>query len=55
MATKLSAKKPLRGNLRSHAENKTKHKRKPNLQKVTINGQKVILSVRAARTIEKDK
>ena len=55
MATKLSAKKPLHGNLRSHAENKTKHAQKPNLQKVTVNGQKVILSVREARTIEKDK
>ena len=33
MATKVTKKKPLSGNLRSHACNATKTKQKPNLQK----------------------
>ena len=53
MATKITAKKPLTGNRRSHALNATKMKQKPNLQKKTINGEKVILSAREARTINK--
>ena len=55
MAKKVSSKKALFGNLRSHSLRATKHAQKPNLQKVTVNGQKVILSVREARTIEKEK
>ena len=54
MAVNLSAKKPLHGNKRSHALNTTKHAQKPNLQKVTINGEKVVLSVREAKSIKKD-
>ena len=53
MTKKLSTKKPLTGNRRSHALNATKHAQKPNLQKVTINGEKVILSAREARTLRK--
>ena len=54
MAKNLSTKKPLKGNRRSHALNATKHAQKPNFQKVTINGEKVILSAREAKTIKKD-
>ena len=38
MAKKITAKKPLTGNRRSHALNATKHAQKPNLQKKTIDG-----------------
>ncbi len=55
MATKITTKKPLTGNRRSHALNATKMQQKPNLQKKTINGEKVILSAREARTINKSK
>lgn len=51
MATKVTSKKPLTGNKRSHALNATKKKQKPNLQKKTINGQKVIISAREAKTL----
>lgn len=53
MATKVTTKKPLSGNNRSHALNATKRKQKPNLQMKTINGEKVIISTREARTINK--
>ena len=53
MATKVTTKKPLSGNNRSHALNATKRKQKPNLQKKTIDGEKVIISTREARTINK--
>ena len=53
MATKLTSKKPLTGNKRSHALNATKTKQKPNLQKKTINGQKVIIIAREAKTLNK--
>ena len=54
MAKKLSAKKPLTGNRRSHALNATKHAQKPNFQKVTIDGEKVVLTAREARTLKKE-
>ncbi len=53
MATKVTTKKPLSGNNRSHALNATKRKQKPNLQVKTINGEKVKISTREARTINK--
>lgn len=52
MAKKISTKKPLVGNRRSHALNATKHAQKPNYQKVTIDGKKVILTTREARTLK---
>lgn len=55
MATKLTTKKPLSGNSRSHALNASKRKQKPNLQKKQINGQSVITSAREARTYNKEK
>lgn len=55
MAKKLTEKKPLFGNLRSHACNATKHAQKPNLVKVTLdNGEKVRISARELRTLKKD-
>ena len=55
MATKITSKKPLSGNSRSHALNATKKFQKPNLQKKTVNGQKVVISAREARTLNKTK
>ena len=46
MAKKVTSKKPLTGNRRSHALNATKMKQKPNLQKKTIDGKKVRISAR---------
>ena len=54
MAIKATAKTPLFGNRRSHALNATKHAQKPNFQKVTVNGEKVVLTAREARTIKKE-
>ena len=54
MAKKVTNKKPLTINLRSHALNATKSKQKPNLIKTTINGEKVIISAREARTAKKN-
>ena len=53
MAQKVTTKKPLTGNKRSHALNATKMKQKPNIQKKTINGEKVRISAREAKTMEK--
>ncbi len=53
MAKKVTTKKPLSGNKRSHALNATKTKQKPNIQKKSINGNKVRISAREARTMEK--
>ena len=54
MAKKVSTKKPLSVNKRSHALNITKSKQKPNFQTVTIDGVKVKLSAREAKTIKKE-
>lgn len=53
MATKVTTKKPLFGNKRSHALNATKMRQNPNLQTYTIDGQKVKLTAREARTMRK--
>ena len=53
MAVKVTNKKPLVGNRRSHACNATKMRQKPNLQVKTVNGQKVIISAREARSLDK--
>lgn len=54
MATKLTTKKALFGNRRSHSLRATRHAQKPNLQKVTLeNGEKVVLSAREIRTLKK--
>jgi len=54
MATKLTRKKPNFANARSHALNATKKKQNVNLQKVTINGETVLLSAREIRTLKKN-
>lgn len=54
MAKKVSTKKPLSGNRRSHALNSTKHAQKPNYQKVTINGTTFVTTAREARTMKKE-
>ena len=54
MAKKVTNKKPLTVNLRSHALNATKSTQKPNLIKTTIDGKKVIISAREARTAKKN-
>lgn len=54
MAKKITSKKPLSGNRRSHACNATRHMQKPNLQKVTLdNGQTIRMSARELKTIKK--
>lgn len=54
MAKKVTAKKALFGNRRSHSLRATRHAQKPNLQKVTLdNGEKVIMSTRELRTMKK--
>ena len=54
MAVKVTNKKPLSGNKRSHALNATKMQQKPNLQVIRLeDGTKVRLSTREARTLRK--
>lgn len=54
MAQKITSKKPLFGNRRSHSLRATRHAQKPNLQKVTLdNGQRIIMSARELRTLNK--
>jgi len=54
MAKKITSKKPLKGNLRSHSCHATGHMQKPNLQKVTLdNGQTIRMSARELRTLNK--
>lgn len=54
MATKITRKKPNFAKARSHALNATNKKQCVNNQKVTINGEKVILSAREYRTFKKN-
>ena len=54
MATKLTTKKALFGNRRSHSCRATRHAQKPNLQKVTLdNGETIRMSARELRTLKK--
>ena len=54
MAKKVTDKKPLAGNRRSHSCRATKHTQKVNLQVVTLeNGTKVRMSARERRTLNK--
>ena len=54
MAKKLTSKKPLSGNRRSHSCRATKHAQKVNLQLVTLaDGSKVRMSAREKRTLNK--
>lgn len=54
MAKKITNKKPLSGNRRSHSCRATKHSQKVNLVTVTLeNGTKVRISAREKRTLTK--
>ena len=54
MAIKVTNKKPLFGNKRSHACNATRHAQKPNLQKITLdNGESIRISARELRSLKK--
>lgn len=54
MAIKVTNKKPLFGNKRSHACNATRHAQKPNLQKITLaDGTSIKISARELRTLKK--
>lgn len=53
MAKKMTDKKPLAGNRRSHSRRATKHAQKPNLQVITVDGKKVRMSAREIRTLDK--
>ena len=54
MAKKLTNKKPLSGNRRSHSCKATKHTQKVNLQVVTLDdGTKVRMSAREKRSFDK--
>ncbi len=53
MAKKVTSKKSLFGNLRSHSCKATRHAQKPNLQKVTIDGVTIRTSARELRTFKK--
>ena len=54
MATKITTKKPLVGNRRSHAMNATKHAQRPNYQTYTIDGEKIVTTAREARSFRKE-
>ena len=54
MAKKVSSKKPLFGNNRSHALNATLKKQKVNMQKVTLNGVTVVMSAKEAKKFRKN-
>ena len=51
---KITTKKPLVGNRRSHAMNATKHAQRPNYQTYTIDGEKIITTARDARSARKE-
>ena len=54
MAKKISSKKSLFGNRRSHSLRATRHAQKPNFQIVTLeNGEKVVMTARELRTLRK--
>ena len=54
MAKKVTSKKPLSGNNRSHSCRATKRVQKPNLQVITLdNGKKVRMSAREIREMNK--
>ena len=56
MAVKVTNKKPLSGNRRSHSCRATKHTQKVNLQLVNLeDGTKVRMSAREKRTLNKTK
>ena len=55
MAIKVTEKKPLFGNLKSHSNRTTRHAQKLNMQTVEIDGQKVLTTAREAKKIKNSK
>lgn len=53
MAKKITTKKPLSVNKRSHALNATKSFQKPNKVTITIDGKKVVTTAREAKAYKK--
>jgi len=54
MAKKITNKKPLFGNKRSHALNATRKRWKPNFQKVKlVGGQSIMITARELKTLKK--
>lgn len=54
MAVKVTSKKPLSGNSRSHALNATKKQQKPNLQVIRLDdGTRIRMSAREIRNLRK--
>ena len=54
MAVKVTNRKPLFGNKRSHSCRATRHAQKPNLQKVTLDdGQTIRMTSRELRALKK--
>ena len=54
MSKKVTSKKTLFGNIRSHALNATRRVWRPNLQKVTLdNGETIRITARELRTLKK--
>ena len=53
MAKKVTEKKPLFGNTRSHALNATRKKQGLNLQKMTIDGKVILTTTREAKKSRK--
>ncbi len=54
MAKKITSKKPLFGNKRSHALNATRKMQRPNLQKVTLDsGETIMMSARELKSLKK--
>ena len=53
MPKKVTSKKPLAGNKRSHSLRATRRVQKPNLQNVVIDGVTVRMSAREIRTLNK--
>ena len=54
MANVKTDRKPLFGNSRSHALNATQKIQKVNMQKVTVDGKTVVMSVKEAKKIRKN-
>ncbi len=55
MAIKATTKKPLFGNRVSHANNRTKHTQKLNVQKVKVGNETLKLTAREAKKIKASK
>ena len=54
MARKITSKRPNKAKNVSHANNKTNSRQNPNLQTYKVNGVKVRLTARQARTLRKE-